>query len=362
MARALKAIIDSSALKHNLQHLRLYAPHSRVLAMIKANGYGHGLVPVAKALQEADAFGVACLEEALPLRQAQIQHPILLMEGFFSSDELQDILQFQLQPIIHHAGQITALKAFSSVSTTSAAKIKIWLKVNTGMYRLGFTPEELPGAYAALAALEAVEIQGIMSHFARADELEHPMTSEQLQIFQQLTRSFPQAKSLANSAAILGWQASHHDWVRPGIALYGVSPFADRLGLEFGLKPAMTLASELIAVQQLKKGDTVGYGGIFTCPEPMPVGVVAVGYADGYPRLSPMGTPVCVNGQPVPLIGRVSMDMLTVDLRTQPTAKVGDPVELWGPNLPVETVARVIGTVGYELLTGLSSRVPLEIR
>lgn len=372
MGRALKASIDTAALKHNLNVVRAKAPKSKVIAMIKANGYGHGLVAVAKALHESEAFGVACIEEAMKLRAAGIQNRILLMEGFFKEQELNDIVGRQLEPVIHHAIQVQALierekqildkMDKNSGSRAKIPKLKIWIKVDTGMHRLGFALSEFKQVNDLLNTLKTVEIQGYLSHFPCADELENPKTVEQIALFEKVMQGIPQDKSLANSAAIFNWPKSHADWVRPGIMLYGVSPFANQLGADLGLIPAMTLTTSLIAIQSLNKGDTVGYGGIFVCPEPMRVGVVAVGYADGYPRLAPHGTPVLLNGQKVPIVGRVAMDMLTIDLRGQEKAKVGDTIELWGPHLPVEQVAAHIGTLGYELLTSLSTRVPIEIQ
>jgi alanine racemase len=358
MGRALKAIIDSDALKHNLQQVRTIAPDSRVIAMVKADGYGHGLTTVANALKDADAFGVACIEEALKLREAGVRNRIILMEGFFQASELSEIINLHLEPVIHHEGQIKALQSWN---TSASQPLKIWIKINTGMHRLGFSPLQFKSNFEKIQTLKNIETQGFLTHFSNADELDNLFTLEQIHIFTDLVKGLKGDKSLSNSAGILGWPQAAADWVRPGIMLYGVSPFPDKLGKQLGLLPAMTLTSELIAIQSLEKGDAVGYGGRFICPEDMSVGVVAVGYADGYPRLAPNGTPLLVNGKLVPLVGRVSMDMLTVDLRTQPDAKVGDRVQLWGTDLPVEQVASAIGTLAYELLTGLSTRVPLEI-
>lgn len=325
--------------------------------MIKANGYGHGIVTVAKALKAADAFGVACIEEAYELRRAGISQRIVLMGGFFNwQEELQDVVRLNLEPVIHHAGHVEALS-----QAVGHASLSVWIKINTGMYRLGFPVTEALAVWQALSALPFIRIEGFLTQFSKADEIADPYTQVQMDRFYQAVGSLPGAKSLANSAAILGWRASHADWVRPGIMLYGVSPFAGRHGLEEGLQPVMTLRSELIAVQSLKQGEAVGYGGTYICPKDTQIGVVAVGYGDGYPRLAPTGTPVLLNGRRVPLVGRVSMDMITVDLATQPEARVRDCVQLWGPDLPVEVVANAMGTTAYELLTGLSTRVPFEI-
>lgn len=371
MGRALKATVDTKALKHNLNCVKQKVRPAKIIAMIKANGYGHGLVQVAETLKEADAFGVACIEEALILRQAGIQNRIVLLEGFFTKEELSDIVKFQLEPVIHHQAQLLDLlerekeakKEAKQDGQPSIQPLNIWVKIDTGMHRLGFQIEEWQKTYAMLQDLKTINIQGIMTHFASADEIHNPKTQKQMLSFQEALKnvgaigSFP--KSLANSAGIWAWPESHGDWVRPGIILYGVSPFANQIGADLGLMPVMTLSTSLIAIHWLKKGEQIGYGGIYTCEEEMPIGVVAVGYADGYPRHAPKGTPVLLNGKRVPVVGRVSMDMMTVDLRTVPDAKVGDPIELWGSRLPIEEVAQHMGTIGYELLTSLSPRVPL---
>lgn len=363
MARALKACINGVALKNNLAKTRQITKGKRVLAMIKANGYGHGIVTVARMLQTADAFGVACIEEAVELRQANIPNRIVLMEGFFDAKtELPDIIRLNLEPVIHHQGHIEALQTLlkNNLKNSNLQNLRIWIKINTGMHRLGFPIEQTEVVWKALSNLPGLTLEGLLTHFAKADETKDPMTEQQRAQFFQATKGLPGTRSLANSAGILAWPATHGDWVRPGIMLFGVSPFEGRTGLDEGLQPVMTLRSELIAIQSVKKGDSVGYGGAFVCPDDMRIGVVAVGYGDGYPRLAPYGTPVLVNGKRVPLVGRVSMDMITVDLSTQPDAKVGDAVQLWGPDLPVETVAAAIGTTAYELLTGLSTRVAFE--
>lgn len=380
MARALKATINTAALKHNFQCIKQKVQPAKILSMIKANGYGHGIINVAKTLEESDAFGVACIEEALTLREASIQNRIILMEGFFSSAELQDMLRFQLEPVIHHQTQVMALiehekqwqstlthmspvTSMSSMSPmTPKTPLNVWIKIDTGMHRLGFSLSEFQEAYRVLKSLKSLQIQGLMTHFACADELHNPKTKEQMSHFQTLVKDISLDKSLANSAAIWEWPESHGNWVRPGIMLYGVSPFKGKRGLDLGLIPAMTLSTSLISIQWLKKGEKVGYGGIYACEQDMPVGVVAVGYADGYPRHAPWNTPLLLNGKRIPLVGRVSMDMITVDLSSQPDAKVGDSIELWGENLPVEEVANHMGTLGYELLTSLSPRVPIVLQ
>jgi alanine racemase len=327
------------------------------MAAIKANGYGHGLVRVANALAGSDGFGVACIDEALELRAAGITAPITLLEGFFHPDEIPLIEQHRLDLLLHHPVQTEALEQ-ASIHTS----IRVWLKIDTGMHRLGVSPEDAASLWQRLERHPGLQPLGQMTHLACADEPGHPATGIQLQLFRRATEALPGERAIANSAGILGWPDSHAEWVRPGIMLYGVSPFIAGRAAEHDLKPVMTLSSELIAVNQLKQGDAVGYGATWTCPEAMPVGVVAIGYGDGYPRHAPSGTPVLVNGRRVPLIGRVSMDMLCVDLRTQPEAHIGDPVVLWGDGLPVEEIAEAAGTIAYELLCSITRRVTLVER
>lgn len=349
--RATLLRIDPDALRHNFTLARAAAPGCRVLAAIKADGYGHGLVRVAEALEGlADAFGVACIEEALELRRAGIDTPLVLLEGFFSADELPLLSEYRLQALLHQPWQIEAL-------SSAEAPLDIWLKLDSGMHRLGFPAEEAEMRYRQVEALPAARFHGFMTHLACADDRSDSTTEQQVGVFLRAVEGLPGKRGIANSAGVLGWPDSHADWIRPGIMLYGVSPFIGGVGADHDLRPAMTLCSELIAVKRLKKGDAVGYGATWTCPEDMPVGVVAIGYGDGYPRHAPNGTPVLLNGREVPLIGRVSMDMLSVDLRSQPHARVGDPVVLWGEGLPVERIAEAAGTIAYELLCGVTRRV-----
>lgn len=353
MTRPTFVEINTQALQHNLQRVRVHAPHSAVLAMIKANAYGHGLIKVAHALAGADALGVAFLEEALQLRAAGIQQPIVLMEGFFTAAELTEMVQHDLEIVVHHAEQLTMLE-----SVKLAQPLTVWLKIDTGMHRLGFAPAQVQAAWQRLQQCANVKPEiGLLSHFADPDDLTKPTTSLQFACFNTCVQGLPQLRTLANSAAIIAWPDTHYEWVRPGIMLYGVSPFAGSVGADDDLQVVMTLRSELIAIHQLQKGDAIGYGGTWICDEDMLMGVVAIGYGDGYPRHAVNGTPVLVNGKIVQLAGRVSMDMITVDLRTQPNAKVGDPVVLWGEGLPVEQVARFADTIAYELLCGVTERV-----
>jgi alanine racemase len=355
MTRATRAVINLSALRHNLSIARRHAPDSHILAIIKANGYGHGSVAVAQALNQADAFGVACLDEAITLREAGIAQPIVLLEGVVHAADLNLVRGYQLELVVHHPAQIDLLEQ------DSGSAIPVWLKLDTGMHRLGITPPQVAGMLQRLDQLETVaQPARLMTHLANADDRQDEMTPQQLDRFDSATADLGLQTSIANSAGILAWPDTHRDWVRPGIMLYGVSPFVSSSAAEHDLQPVMTLQSELISVNQQRQGEPIGYGGTYRCPEDMPVGVVAIGYGDGYPRHAPGGTPVLVNGKRVPLIGRVSMDMICVDLRDCPKAGIGDPVVLWGAGLPVEEIASQAETIGYELLCQVTQRVPLD--
>ncbi len=357
MSRAARAVIDLSALRHNLQQAHRAAPQQQLIAIIKADAYGHGMVPVARALADADVFGVACLEEALNLREAGIDKPILLLEGFFHADELPLIQRHKLQIVVHSEHQLAVLKSLPA----QALSIPVWLKVDTGMHRLGFLPHAVAEAWQRLNACPAVApVLGLMTHLANADDSGDDTTRQQLECLAAVRPDPSIAVSIANSAGILAWPASHGTAVRPGIMLYGVSPMLGETGQQRNLRPVMTLSSELISTRQCKKDDAVGYGGRWVCPEDMPVGVVAIGYGDGYPRHAPSGTPVLVNGRRAALIGRVSMDMICVDLRGQPAAAVSDPVTLWGDGLPAEEIAGYASTIAYALFCGVTSRVKKE--
>jgi alanine racemase len=353
MSRPAKITINLSALRQNYQQVKALASYSRVLAMVKSNGYGHGIVRIAQGLLEADAFGVACIEEGMLLRNAGINNPIVLMEGLFEPTELPLAVQHNFTLVVHHREQIEMLE-----QQTELKPLSVWLKIDTGMHRLGFHPDEALQAYSRLTHCSAVQKPiGLMTHFAESDSLERAHTLKQIELFDTTTVNLVGPRSLANSAGIIAWPSAHGDWVRPGIMLYGVSPFSGHRGVEHHLQPVMSLSSKLIAIHRIAKGERIGYGGTWTSPEDMLVGVVGIGYGDGYPWRAKSGIPVLVNGRPCPLVGRVAMDMLTVDLRTQPDAKVGDSVLLWGPGLPVEVIAEQSGTSPYELLTRITQRV-----
>jgi len=354
MTRPLRAEISLSALQHNLQQARKAAPSSKVIAVIKANGYGHGMQHVAHALNDADAFAVASIEEAISLRESGVHQPIVLLEGFFDADDLLLLQAYSLQPVIHNQQQLDMLE---QASLTYA--FDVWLKIDTGMHRLGFSTTEVKQAYARLIDCDAVETIHAMTHFACADDQENLATAYQIALFKKTIEEagITASVSLANSAGILGFPDSHADWIRPGIMLYGACPFIDDDSTSLSLKPAMNLVSELISVREVMRGESVGYGGDWICPETMLVGIVACGYGDGYPRHAASGTPVLVNGQRVPLIGRVSMDMLAVDLRNC-EAQVGDRVVLWGEGLPADEIALNAETIAYELFCNVAPRVP----
>lgn len=346
MIRNAKKEIDLAALQHNFDLIKQQAPNSKILAMIKANAYGHDALRIASNLRQADAFGVASLGEALTLRRAGAVQRIVLMSSFLGSEELIELARYDLEWVIHSPWQLDLLE-----KTELKSPIFIWFKIDTGMHRLGFLPDEVSKAYARIKKISS-KLKGcnLLSHFACADEKENPMTSHQIELFNQLTKSFPGERSLANSAAIFAWPESHADWNRPGLALYGISPFPKQTGSELGLHPVMRLSAPLIAIHDIPKGDRIGYGSTYTCEKDTRVGIIGAGYADGYPRQAPSGTPVYLNKQTVPLIGRVSMDIITVDLTTSPESKVGDMAVLWGPELPIEILSKHSGVLTYQLL------------
>ena len=359
--RPIQAIISQSALAHNLNVVKKYAPNSKVMAVVKANAYGHGLINAAQGLSATDGFAVLGLNEAIDLREAGFEQTILLLEGVFNENELAIAASFNVGLTVHCAPQIDMLERAKLVR-----KLNIHLKMNTGMNRLGFTPSAYLSAFERLKACQNVAEITLMTHFATADEVVG--ISDALKRFQTTTKGLQQPLSLANSAAILRHKEAHTDWVRPGIMLYGASPVTGTPAAEFGLKPVMQFESEIIAVQILEKGESVGYGNRFTATKTTRVGIVACGYADGYPRHANQylagenqrGTPIAVNGKLTQTLGRVSMDMLFCDLTDTPEANIGAPVELWGNIVPVDAVAEASGTVGYELLCAVSPRVAMK--
>lgn len=354
MTRPILVTIHAAALQHNYRLAKRCAPCSQAFAVIKANAYGHGLLRVATALAEADGFALLEIEQALRLRQAGFRQPILLLEGVFSADELPLCAEQDLMPVLHTPQQLEWLAA-----APVTRPLAVGLKLNCGMNRLGFLVEQAGEWLARLRALPQVSAVTLVGHFATADMPQFGI-DWQWQRFQTASAGLVAPVSLANSAAIIDYPACHADWVRPGLMLYGASPFAERTAQALGLQPAMTLSSQIIGTQTLAAGAVVGYGGAFRAEQPMRIGTVACGYADGYPRHAPSGTPVLVAGQRTRLIGRVSMDMLAVDLTALPQADVGAPVELWGTQLPIDEVATAAGTISYELMCAVAPRVPVR--
>jgi alanine racemase len=348
--RPITAIIDLRALRHNYGVAQELACGVETLAVIKANAYGHGVERAAHALAHADGYAVVELEAAVRLRDAGVRQRIVLLEGFFDARELEAFIEHKLTSVIHCTEQIQMLRALKS-----DAALDVFIKLDTGMKRLGFDAENFASVLSRIRNITGVGAITVMSHFASADDARG--IAWQLERFERAVGAESLPRSLANSAAILRYRESHADMVRPGIMLYGCSPFAESVGAELGLQPVMTLTSEIIAVRELAAGDTVGYGGAFTAPSAMRIGVVACGYADGYPRHAPTGTPISVGSTRTRTVGRVSMDMLCVDLSGVAEARVGTPVVLWGAANPIENVAAAAGTVGYELMCALAPRV-----
>lgn len=352
MSRSTRALINTQALSDNLETIRGLTGDARIMAVIKANGYGHGIVQVAHALRVADAFGVARIDEARALRQAGVEKPVVMLEGFQDAEDLKAVEELLLDAVLHHGNQLALLEDHQG------RPVRCWLKLDTGMHRLGFPLAQIKAVLGRLEQLDSVaEPVILMSHLACADDRHNPMTKHQIHAFGQAVEGLDNGKSVANSAGLLAFPGSCLDWVRPGIMLYGISPFNDDSGLDHGLKPAMTLESTLIAINPLSKDESVGYGATWRAPEDMLVGVAAIGYGDGYPRHARSGTPVLVNEQRCSLVGRVSMDMICIDLRNAADANVGDRVVLWGEGLPVEKIARCADTIPYELVCGVTPRV-----
>ena len=353
MSRLATATIHPGALRHNLARLREKAAPARVMAVVKADAYGHGLERVARALADADAFGVAAIADGLRLRAAGHRQRIVVLSGPDGPADLGEMRRLNLDAVIHHQSQLDWLAA-----DKGDTPIRVWLKVDSGMHRLGFAPARVAEVHARLQAMSTVaKPVTLMTHFAASDEFDNADTAHQIEVFDAATADIPGPRSLSNSAAVLGWPAGRGDWVRSGGLLYGLSVVEGKTGADFGFHPVMTLATRLVAVNRIAQGQRVGYGFAWEAPEDMPIGVAAIGYGDGYPRTVDADTPVLVNGKRCPIAGRVSMDLVTIDLRNAPAARVGDPVTLWGADLPVETVAAHAGTISYELTCGMTRRV-----
>jgi alanine racemase len=346
MRRSARIRLHPHALQNNLLQVRMAAPKAKVLAVVKANAYGHGILEVANILDNADAYAVACIPEAITLRSTETEHPILVLQGHQNLRDLQIASEYQLRVVIHDTAQLAYFDQLGS------QKVQIAIKIDTGMHRLGIPPEELNSLYKKLKKHRNIDTDiWLMTHLACADDLSSSATIRQLECFTRASSNITAPTCIPNSAGILGWQESHSDWVRPGIMLYGSSPFTGKKHprKQYNLQAAMTLSAPLIGINQLKKGDPIGYGASYHCPQDMRVGAVACGYADGYPRHAGTGAPVSINGVETHTVGRVSMDMIMVNLDTI-SAKVGDLVELWGKNISVDRVAQHAETISYELL------------
>jgi alanine racemase len=361
MPRPIRATVDLNALRHNLAAARRHAGARRTWAVVKANAYGHGLGRAQRGFADADGLALLDLDEAVRAREAGWTRPILLLEGFFAPGDLEVVDALHLTTVVHRDEQVSMLAGHRP-----RAPIDVYVKVDTGMHRLGFAPGRTAAVIERLRSLAGVRLAALMTHFANADRDDAgdgPTTvDEQMRAFDSACAGWSGARSLANSAALLLHAGVGGDSVRPGVALYGASPMAGRAAATFGLKPAMTLAAQVLSVQRIGPGDSIGYGSRWRAARQSRIGVVACGYADGYPRTAPDGTPVWAGGQRLPLVGRVSMDMVTIDLTDAPRVDVGAEVELWGEHVAVDEVAEAAGTVGYELLCALARRVPVAER
>ncbi|MEO8975107.1 MAG: alanine racemase [Casimicrobiaceae bacterium] len=354
MARPLFAQINLAALRANLALVRSKAPDAQVLAVVKANAYGHGLLRVLPALDNADGLALLEIDNAMQLRAQHYTRRVLLLEGFFEERELVEIADHRLAIVVHEVEQLAMLE-----KAVLSRPLEVFVKVNSGMNRLGFAPRDVRNVCERLAQAPSVAALRLMTHLARADEDDG--VRHALALFNEACRGLPYPRSIANSAGIIRHGEVGGDLVRPGIMLYGASPFPYDTAEMLGLQPAMTLRSQIIAVQELRAQDTVGYGGTYAAARPHRIGIIAGGYADGYPRHAPNGTPVLVCGKRVRMAGRVSMDMVSVDLSEVPEARVGSPVVLWGEGLPIDDVAAAASTVGYQLMCNVAPRVRVVV-
>lgn len=353
-----RALIDRSALRHNLSVVRRTAPGSKVIAVLKANAYGHGIIAAAQALISAEAFGVARLKEAIALRDAGLGNAIVLLEGVFSHEDLDAAAALGLEIVVHSFEQLQALETWQG-----SRRLQTWVKFDSGMNRLGFRLDDFAAVWPRISnCANLLPMPRLMTHLANADEVRDARTIRQVERFRTMADELRLERSIANSAGILAWPGARVEWVRPGLMLYGISPFADQHAGQLELKPAMTLVTDLIAVRTVHAGEEVGYGGTWRAERATQVGIAAIGYGDGYPRHARTGAPVKINGVEAPLIGRVSMDMIAVDLSSVPGARVGDQAVLWGDSVPVESIAKFADTIPYELVCGISQRVDVEYR
>ena len=358
MPRSTVVRIDLDALRRNYQTALNRAGGAQVMAVVKADGYGHGIGPVASALDSlAPKFAVACIEEAAAIREAGLAQPVVLLQGVHAEADIDECARNRFEPVFHSFQQLSWLERLE-------ARPAFWLKVNSGMNRLGFHPDELAKVMGRLQAMSAEKgLLGFVTHFACADDPDSAMTAQQTSVFEKVTSAFPKLmKSVANSAAHFHPDQPMFDWSRPGIMLYGGSPMVGKTGPELGLEPVMSLEAPLISTRMVPAGESVGYGAGWVADRDTRMGMVAIGYGDGYPRHAGTNTPAAINGQRIRLIGRVSMDMLAVDLTNAPDSKEGDTVELWGRTVGVDEVATCAGTISYELMTGITRRVPRQYR
>jgi alanine racemase len=354
------ATLSTANLLHNLQVIKqkIYSAtaNTKIIAAVKANAYGHGLEEIALRLEKhVDMLGVAFIDEALFLRKIGIKIPIILLEGVFVPTDLAIAAAQNFQVVFHQENQVSWLE-----NLTLPKPLNAWLKIDSGMGRLGFDVEQSKYFYQKLSNNFFIASVGVMSHFACADNIDHPLNQRQIEVFKSFTYNIKAKLSFCNSAAIFNFSSSYHDYVRPGLALYGSSPLADKSSMELNLKPVMTLKTSLISIKKLLKGGSVGYKARYVCSEDTLVGVAAIGYGDGYPRSARDGTPILVNNIKCPLIGTVSMDMITINLNNAIDAKLGDMVTLWGENLPIEEVAKFTDNVAYDLLTGVRDHIKFK--
>lgn len=356
MSRNTIARIDLAAIRNNLKRVRQLAPNSAVACVVKADAYGHGLTRICSAFDNADLLAVATTSEAAMCRQQGWVGRLLLLEGPSNVAEFDEMVTLEAETVVHHETQLQLLR-----QRKTELKRALWLKIDTGMHRLGFQESEARSIHAELEKLRSSTPTILMSHFACADDPRNPMTELQIRRFESATAGLPGPVSLANSAAMVNFRQTQRDCVRPGIMLYGISPCHGKTAVDIGLTPAMTLQCELIAINQAKLGDSVGYGASYTCSRDMRIGVGAIGYGDGYPRKARNGTPVLVNGRRASLVGHVSMDMITIDLTGHDEAQVGDTVTLWGNGLPIEEVSSWANSIPYELICGVTARVVARI-
>lgn len=353
MSRTAVATIHLAALRENLARIRALAPASRVMAVVKADGYGHGLERVARALAGADAYGVASIADGQRLRAAGISQRIVVLSGVDAAGDLPEARRLMLDVVVHHESQFHLIKA-----DADPRRLRVWLKLDTGMHRLGIAPQKALTLYSALRALPNVDPEIVsMSHFASSDDIRSVQTEAQMSVFRSAVKDLSKIHSIANSAAVLLHPAAHMQWLRTGGLLYGMSVIAGKPASDFGFHPAMSLSSKIIAINRIAKGEYIGYGASWQCPEEMDIGIVAMGYGDGYPRHARAGTPVLLRSGEASIVGRVSMDLLTIDLRRHPAAAIGDRVLLWGRGLPVERIAECADTIAYELTCGVTRRV-----